>query len=454
MDAAEFERVAETWATFHRRFAPLFGRPEAQDRSEQYLRGLLVQRGERRNAENLAEAVGGVSPRVLQRFLTEAPWPVARVRDRLHALLGERLNAPDGVFVLDDTGFAKQGTHSVGVARQYSGTLGKVGNCQVGVFLGYASARGHALVDARLFLPRAWTAEPARCRAAGVPPELTYQTKPELGHALLQQARATGPLQSRWVTADAGYGEVPSFRDALEADGWWYVLEVPRTTRVFLEEAPTAVPAWSGRGRHPTRPRLVAEARPAAAVETAAADRPTGAWQILTVAEGAQGPRRYQFAAVRAWECRDDVPGRATWVVWRRNLDGSELKHYLSNAPADTALATLATVGALRWTVETGFEQGKGEAGLDEYEVRGWPGWHHHMILALLASAFLLELRQDWGENRPPGADDPASEPGAAPVPAAAPVDAGGAMAVARRHAGAQRAGETRPRPAAPRAVA
>jgi SRSO17 transposase len=136
MDAAEFDRVADAFAVFHRQFAPLFGRPEAQDRSEQYVRGLLVQRAERRNAENLAEAVGAGSPRALQRFVTEAPWATARVRDRLHAFLGTRLNAPDGVWVLDDTGFAKQGTHSVGVARQYSGTLGKVGNCQVGVFLG------------------------------------------------------------------------------------------------------------------------------------------------------------------------------------------------------------------------------------------------------------------------------------------------------------------------------
>jgi SRSO17 transposase len=454
MDAAEFERVAETFAGFHRRFAPLFGRPEAQDRSEQYVRGLLVQRGERRNAENLAEAVGDVSPRVLQRFLSEAPWAVSRVRDRLHAFLGERLNATDGVFVLDDTGFAKQGTRSVGVARQYSGTLGKVGNCQVGVFLGYTSARGHALVDARLFLPREWTDDPARCRAAGVPPAVSYQTKPELGHALLQQARATGQLQSDWVTGDAGYGEIPSFRDALEADGWRYILEVPRTTRVFLEEPATAVPAWSGRGRKPTRPRLVVGARPAETVEAIAARLPAATWQALTVAEGAQGPRTYQFAAVRAWECRDDLPGRVTWVVWRRNRDGSELKHYLSNAPAETPLATLAAVSAARWTIETGFEQSKGEAGLDEYEVRGWVGWHHHILLALLASAFLLQLRQDWGENRAAGADHPASEPGAPRIPAAAPVDRGRTLGLAHHDARPQRASETSSRSAASRAVA
>jgi SRSO17 transposase len=438
MEATEFARVAETFAAFHRRFAPLFGRPEAQDRSEQYLRGLLVQHAERRNAENLAEAVGGSSPRALQRLLTEAPWSTERVRARLHAFLADRLNAADGVFVLDDTGFAKQGTRSVGVARQYSGTLGKVGNCQVGVFLGYASARGQALVDAALFLPREWTDAPARCAAAGVPAEVTYQSKPALGVALLRQARATGALQSRWVTADEAYGEVPSFRDALEAEGWWYVLEMPRTTRVFTTAARTAVPPWSGRGRKPTRTRLVEGTPPAQAVDALATALPPTAWQTLTVAEGAQGPRTYQFAAQRGWESRDGLPGRPTWIVWRRNLDGSELKHYRSNAPADTPLETLGRVGALRWTIETGFEQTKGEAGLDEYEVRSWPGWHHHICLALLASAFLLQLRQDWGENRPPGTDHPPGEPGAARVPAPPALDAGRPPHLAPRNAAPQ----------------
>ena len=448
MDAAELDRVADAFAAFHRQFAPLFGRPEAQDRSEQYVRGLLVQRAERRNAENLAEAVGAGSPRGLQRFVTEAPWSTDRVRNRLQAFLGARLTAPDGVWVLDDTGFAKQGTHSVGVARQYSGTLGKVGNCQVGVFLGYTSARGHALVDARLFLPREWTDDPARCRAAGVPAEVHYQTKPALGETLLQQARATGHLQSRWVTADEGYGEVPSFRDALEAAGWWYVLEVPRTTRVFVEPAATAVPPWSGRGRKPTRPRVVAGARPAESVDALAAALPATAWQVLTVAEGAQGPRTYRFAAVRGWESRDGLPGRPTWVVWRRNLDGSELKHYLSNAPAETPLAQLGAVGAARWTIETGFEQGQGEAGLDEYEVRSWPGWHHHVLLALLASAFLLQLQQDWGEKRPPGVDGPSSGPGAPRVSAPPTVDASRPARLAGPDAAPQRVREAGPCPA------
>jgi len=439
MDPMEFERVAETFAAFHRRFAPLFGRPEAQDRSEQYLRGLLVQDAERRNVENLAEAVGAAHPRALQRLLTEAPWSTPRVRDRLQAFLGERLADADSVLVLDDTGFVKQGTHSVGVARQYSGTLGKVGNCQIGVFLGYASARGAALVDAALFLPREWTDAPARCQAAGVPADTPYQTKPELGLALLRQAQRLGHLPARWVTADEGYGEVPSFRDALDAEGWWYVVEVPRTTRVFMEPSATAVPAWKGRGRKPTRPRLVAGARPAEPVDLLAAALPATAWH----------PRTYEFAALRGWESRDGLPGRATWVVWRRNRDGSEVKHYLSNAPAETPLAELGRVGAWRWTIETGFEQAKGEAGLDEYEVRSWPGWHHHIALVLLANAFLLQLRQEWGEKQRGPAHRAPGEPSAPRMPAAPPLDAGRPTALVDRDAAPQRARQASSSPAA-----
>ena len=334
MNLEEFERVAATFAAFHQEFAPLFGRTEARERSEQYLRGLLVQQTDRRNAENLAEVIVGATPRALQRFLTEATWDDGPVIDRLQRYVGQRLNQPDGVFVLDDTGFAKQGKQSVGVARQYSGTLGKVGNCQVGVFLAYVSAQGHALVDKALYLPTAWTDDRPRCRAAGVPEEVGYQSKAELGLALLRRAQQAGHLTATWVTGDSGYGEVPTLRDTLDAEGWRYVLEVPSTTHVFTQAAQVAVPEWSGRGRKPTQPQLVAGEPGPQSVPAVAAGLAPAAWHTLTVAEGAQGPRSHQFAALRVWESRDGLPGRACWLVLRRDLDGSDTKYYLSNAPA------------------------------------------------------------------------------------------------------------------------
>jgi SRSO17 transposase len=395
MDQAEFDRVAASFAAFHAEFAPLFGRKEAQRRSEQYVRGLLVQQTDCRNAENVAETIAGATPRALQRLLTEAPWPTEPVIDRLQAYVGARVNTPEGIFVRDESGFPKQGKKSVAVARQYCGTLGKVGNCQVGVFLAYVSARGHALVDKRLYLPPAWTDDPARCRAAGVPAEVGYQCMAELGLAMLRQARAAGHLQGHWVAGDDAYGKVPTLRDALDAEGWRYVLDVPATTLVFTQLAPVVVPPWSGRGRQPTAPRLAPTAPPPQTVATVAASLPPTAWQDLTVAEGAQGPRTYQFVALRVWESRDGLPGRACWLLLRRNLDGTEPRYYLSTAPADTPLLNLAQVAAARWVIETDFETAKGETGLDEYEVRRWAGWHHHLTLALLAGVFLLTMQQE-----------------------------------------------------------
>jgi SRSO17 transposase len=282
--------VAASFAKFHQEFAPLFGRTEARARSEQYLRGLLVQQTDRRNAENLAETIDGATPRSLQRFLTESPWGDWPVIERLQSGVGQRLNQPAGVFVLDDTGFGKQGKKSVGVARQYSGTLGKVGNCQVGVFLAYVTAEGHALVDKALYLPREWTDDRQRCREAGVPEEIGYQTKAELGLGLLRRARQAGHLTTEWVTADSGYGEVPSLRDTLDTEGWRYVLEVPSNTHVFSQAAQVAVPVWSGRGRKPSQLQLVAGEPCSQNVQAVAASLLPADWHELTVAEGAQGP--------------------------------------------------------------------------------------------------------------------------------------------------------------------
>src|SRR5919202_4075351 len=232
MDQAEFDRVADTFAAFHQHFSPFFGRTEAQRRSEQYLRGLLVQHAERRNAENLAEAIPGATPRALQRFLTEAPWSTDPVITALQRYLAPRLSTPEGVFVIDESGFPKQGSHSVGVAPQYCGTLGKVANCQMGVFLAYVSPCGHALIDARLFLPRVWTDDPERCEQAGEPKNVTYASKAELGLQLLREARKRGHLEGQWVTADEWYGRGSEFRDELDRERWRYVLQAPQDLEV------------------------------------------------------------------------------------------------------------------------------------------------------------------------------------------------------------------------------
>jgi SRSO17 transposase len=444
MDEAEFAQVAASFATFHAQFAPLFGRKEAQAHGEQYVRGLLVQQTDRRNAENVAEVLDGVSARALQRFLTDAPWESEPVIARLQQFLGPRLSTPEGVWIIDESGFPKQGRHSVGVTHQYCGRLGKLANCQVGVFLAYASAHGHALVDAHLYLPEKWVNDPERCRVAEVPAEVRFATKAEIGLALLQAARARGHLQGDWVTGDAGYGAVPSLRDALDADGWRYVLELPLDTRVFTAPAAVAVPPWCGRGPHPTVPRLVPGTPPPPTVRAVAEALAADAWAALTVAEGAQGPRTYQCAGLRVWESRDGLPDRACWLLLRRNLDGTELKAAFSNAAEDTPLLTLAQVGAARWVVETELQTEKSETGLDEYEVRRWPGWHHHVTLSLLAGAFLVQMQQDWGEKDAPDHAAP-GQPRATGAAAPAGVDRSGPAGLADGHPRPQRAGQTVP---------
>lgn len=441
MELQEFERVAATFDAFHTEFAPLFGRRECRERSRDYLQGLLVQAEERRNAENMAEALP-VSARVLQRFLSESPWAEDPVIDRLQAYLGPRLSHPLAVWAVDSSGFPKQGTKSVGVARQYCGMLGKVANCQVGVFLAHVGPRGRALVDTRLYLPPEWTNDPARCQEAGVPKERqSYRSETELALEMLLRAQARGHLTAEWVTGDDAFGKSPEFREGLDTAGLNYVLEVPGDTPVWPLETTWETPPYRGFGR-PPKPRPVAAQRQTVAERAAAL--PAEAWQVITVAEGAQGPRTYQFAFERVSETRKRRPGKALWLIHRRNLDGSEPRYHFSNGAASTPERTLARVAASRWPIETEFESGKSDVGLDEYEVRGWAGWHHHMTSCFLASAFLLTLQQDWGKK---DASDhaPASVSSGARTAASRAVHARGVVSVVGGDPTTQRTGASVP---------
>jgi SRSO17 transposase len=392
MTTDDLDRIAESFSEFHSAFADCFGRKELRQRCDDYTRALIVQSEDRCNAENLADVVSA-SPRVLQRFVTESRWSDRDLICRLQSVMASRLQHPDAVWVVDESGFVKQGRKSAGVARQYCGTLGKVGNCQVGVFLAYVTPEARLLVDKELLLPEAWCSDAERCDEADIPKdERTYRSKPELALAQLRRAKLWGHLSATWVAGDDHYGQSPSFRRGLEAEGLQYVLDVPKTTPIWPVEALWVTPPRKQRGRPP-------EPQPAPGqkltVERQAAALSGDTWCELTIGQGAQGPRRYLFARVRIRESDDDVPGQEAWLVLRRNLDGSEPRYYLSNAGRDEPLEKLAQVGGARWRIETEFEETKQQVGLDEYEVRGWPGWHHHIALCLLANAFLLIVQQD-----------------------------------------------------------
>ena len=404
MDAAAFEQVYGAFRDFHAYFASLFGRRETREHSRHYLQALLVQSGERRNAENLSETVPA-SARGMQRFLTDSPWDDDAIIGRLQEYLGSRLGHPEAVWVLDGSDFPKQGRKSAGVTRQYCGRLGKVANCQAGMFLAYVSPLGRALVDKRLYLLESWTSDEDRCAAAGVPEERRgYRSKTQLALEILEETLARGHLEAGWVAGDDAFGMSPSFREGLAALGMRYVLDVPGGTTVWPLEPAWTSPEHQGIGR-PRKPKLVAGQR--RTMGERSDELPEEAWREITVAQGSQGPRSYRFSAQRVRVTKRRKPGEIHWAVYRQNLDGSEPRYYRSNAPEDTPLETLAYVGGSRWRIETEFETEKSDVGLDEYETRTWAGWHHHVAMCLLGGAFLLSLQQAWGGKDAP--DNPAA---------------------------------------------
>ena len=393
MDAVEFQRVYAAFEEFHSLFAPAFGRKQRREHGKHYLQALLVQSQERRNAENLSESVG-VSARALQRFLTDSKWDDDAVIGRLQEYLAPRLGHPEAVWVFDGSDFPKQGRKSAGVARQYCGRLGKVANCQAGMFLACVSPLGRALVDKRLYLPESWTSDSARCESAGVPLEKRqYRPKTQLALEMLARALGRGHLKAGWVAGDDAFDMSPSFREGLAALGMRYMLDVPAGFTVWPVEPEWTSPVSRGRGG-PPKPRLVGGQKRTIAERSD--ELPEDAWREITVAPGSQGPRTYMFSAERVRPTSRRRPGEVHWAAYRRNPDGSEPRYYLSNAPEDTSLETLARVGGSRWRIETGFETERSDVGLDEYETRTWAGWHRHVAMCLLGGAFLLSLQQAW----------------------------------------------------------
>src|SRR3954462_8688884 len=344
------------------RLAPRFGRVEPRRRLLAYLRGLLAPLG-RKNGWQLAEAAGDRTPDGMQDFLSRMRWDAEAVRDDLRAYVVERLGDPDAVLVLDETGFVKKGARSVGVQRQYSGTAGRVENCQVGAFLGYASRHGHALVDRALYLPEGWAGDEDRRAEAGVPAAGAFATKAKLRRGMLERALGPG-VPCSWVTGDSVYGADRALRRRIEArGGLGYVLAVTSGQRLGFAR----VDGW-------------------------AAQLPPEAWHRLSAGEGAKGPRLYDWAYL---PYRGAPPGWATGLLVRRELDEpAELTFHLTLAPEGTDLATLVRVAGTRWTIESCFEAAKGEGGLDEYEGRSWTGWHRHGALALLAHPYPAVVRE------------------------------------------------------------
>ncbi|MGK7235827.1 IS701 family transposase [Streptomyces hygroscopicus] len=351
-----------------------FGRVDLRRRMRAYVHGLLGPVG-RKNSWQLAEHAGHRTPAGLQHLLSRACWDPDEIRDDLQEYVAERLGDPAGVLIIDDTGFIKKGTVSAGVQRQYSGTAGRTENCQIGVFAAYATVRGRALVDRELYLPKSWTSDPDRCAQANIPDQRAFATKGDLAKAIIMRALAS-PLPIAWVTADSAYGQEWRLRRMLEESGVGYVLAVPKSQHVHAV------------GR----------------IDFAIAQAPADAWERHSCGAGAKGPRVYDCAAARLPAIDDfdsDQPTHDRWVLARRSLARpDEIAYYLAYAPAGTPVAELVWIAGTRWAIEEAFQAAKNECGLDQYEVRRYPGWYRHITLAMLAHAFLAAMAAAAGTKR------------------------------------------------------
>ena len=394
----DIAHLVEELRAYHAIYSPLFQRREQREAAHGYLQGLLATLP-RKSIEPMVLAVAAVTPkavRAMQSFISEGQWNDEQLLRQHWKEVEADLGADEGVLMVDGSDFPKQGSHSVGVKRQYCGELGKRANCQAGVFVGYASSRGYTMLDRRLYVPTEWLTDDAyaaRRRRCGLPAAITFKTKPELAQEMLAAVVQSQALRCRWVVADEAFGGNPAFLDGVAGLGLWYFTEVPHTTRVWEVRPTTHIPPWRGRGRRPQWERVVAGTPEARTVLGVAGALPAEAWTRQTIKEGSQGPMVAAFAAIRVVAVRDTLPGPAVWVVLRRHLETGELKTYVCNAPLDTTLATLGHMSGMRWPIETCFEDSKQLLGMGDYEVRSWTGWHHHMPLVILAHFFVVRMR-------------------------------------------------------------
>lgn len=377
---------------FASRFAPQLGEQARVDRAHAYLRGLLLDNDDNKTAEAIALKVYGDPSQVrsTQVFLSQSPWTDAPLRQELVDWVDQELGSDDGVIIFDETSYPKCGSKSVGVARQYCGATGKVDNCQVAVYAAYACCGNHTLLDTRLYLHQSWTDDPDRCRAAGVPGDVVFRTKPELAFELMLQLR--GRLRHSWVTFDEVYGRSPDFVGGLEDLGERYVGEVPKDTRVWSERPQVQPPKGARK-----KARLARGEPSAETVEELADALPAAVWKRLPFREGSKGTQYAEFARLRVVAQRDELPGPDLWLLIERGCEQQTYrKYYLSNAGVRCSLSTLAGVAHQRWPIEDCFLRGKDELGLGDYEVQGWRGWHHHQTLVMLALWFLTLQQRQW----------------------------------------------------------
>lgn len=365
----------------------------------QYLQGKFLEKG-RGNMTSYAKNVPETNNQKLQNFISDSPWDEKPVIDKIQAeaiqLIGDENNSS---IHIDESGFKKDGKNSVGVKRQYCGRLGKVENCQIGVFLGYTCGNRRTLIDERLYLPEEWANDPVRRKRCGVPDDITFKTKAQLGLEMVLNAKERG-VPFAWIGMDCFYGEQPWLLDEFDRRRMNYIADIPCDTQVWLNQPRTEIPEKKGiRGRNPTLEKIASGEPLPIKVQKLADQLDSSSYNRVFLRDTERKELWSHMACLCVFPVRDGLPGKETWLIIRKDEGDKRTKYQFSNAPADTSIERLGQMSCSRYWMERALEDGKGEAGLADYQIRGWTGWHHHMVMTLLAMLFILELQVEWGEK-------------------------------------------------------
>ncbi len=394
----DIEQAAEHFERFHQRFAHHFATTTRtmNQEAKHYSHGQLTCE-KKGNLWEFEKTVPESESQSMQHFISNSPWEDDPLLDDVNQAAMSRIgDATHGAIHIDESGFEKCGNMSVGVARQYCGRLGKVENCQMGVFLGYTQATHRILLDRRLYLPEPWISDKARRKKCGVPKDTTFCTKAELGLELIRTADER-KLPYAFIGFDCHYGQQPWLLETLENENQTYIADVPCTTRIWLACPLVEIPARKGnRGRIPTKQKVVDNQPKAIEVRKLAKSLDSERWQRVFVRDTERGQLWVKLVVIRVYPVRDGLPGPQSWLIIRANEQTGEIKYQLSNAPADTSFQRLAERSHSRFWMEKAIQDAKGQAGLADYQIRSWRGWHHHMTMTILAMLFLLELHLDW----------------------------------------------------------
>ena len=387
---------------FHEQFYECFHRSESRDHFYKYMAGQFSPI-ERKSIEPIALAVKDGNVRAMQRFVSDAEWDDENIIIKYRSFVNEDLGRPDAALIFDETSFVKKGQDSIGVAKQYCGTIGKVENCQVGVFAAYVSENGYSMVDKRIFLPEKWFTDDYRARRkkCKLPEDTIFQTKPQLAVDILDGISKESILPFRYILADSIYGTSPDFIQAAEAlPDKTYFVSVPKDTNCWLKRPMTITKSYKWGGKTRFKTVLVDPDSKPLSVEELGKNINDYFWYRRKVSEGTKGPIVYEYTRRRIILSADGLPQKTVWLLIRRTLsDEPEYSYFISNASSSTRLKTLVWLSGLRWAIEQCFEEAKTELGMDHYEVRKFKGWHHHMLTCMLAHFFLWHLKIRMGKK-------------------------------------------------------